>query len=134
VATDVSPGAIALARENAEALGLVDRVRLELGTVPSGEDFDLVVANLPYVREDEWPGLAPEIREHEPREALVAGADGLDAIRALLAARLNCKVIALEVGAGQAAAVTGLVREAGFANLESWPDLAGINRVVVGSR
>jgi release factor glutamine methyltransferase len=134
VATDASPAAIALARENAEALGLVDRVRVELGTVPSDEEFDLVVANLPYVREDEWPGLAAEIREHEPREALVAGADGLDAIRALLASRPNCKVLALEVGAGQAATVTGLVREAGFANLESWPDLAGIDRVVVGAR
>jgi release factor glutamine methyltransferase len=134
VATDVSPAAIALARENAEALGLVDRVRLELGTVPSGEEFDLVVANLPYVRADEWPGLAPEIREHEPREALVAGADGLDAIRALLAAGPRCDVLALEVGAGQAPAVTGMLNEAGYAHVERWPDLAGIDRVVVGSR
>ena len=50
-----------------------------------GGAFDLVVANLPYVREDEWAGLAPEIRLYEPREALVAGADGLDAIRSLVA-------------------------------------------------
>jgi release factor glutamine methyltransferase len=135
VATDTSQDAIELARENASLLGLADRLRFELGSVPVGEEaFDLAVANLPYVREAEWAALQPEIREYEPREALVSGADGLDAIRALLAAPPRCDVLALEVGAGQAAAVTKLVREAGFEGVETRADLAGIDRVVVGSR
>jgi release factor glutamine methyltransferase len=142
VATDMSPGAVAMARENARRLGLSDRVRVQQGTVPEGggaaggvpgAGFDLAVANLPYVREDEWAGLAPEIREWEPREALLAGADGLDAYRAVLP-QLSAAVIALEVGEGQAEAVAGLAEAAGFSPTEARPDLAGIERVVVGRR
>lgn len=133
-ATDTSPAALALARENAERLGLADRVRFEPGTVPSGERFALVLANLPYVREDEWPALQPEITRYEPREALVAGPGGLEAIRALLASPPGCAAIALEVGAGQAAEVEHLVRAAGFPGTERREDLAGIERVVVGRR
>jgi release factor glutamine methyltransferase len=133
-ATDTSPGALALARENAEALGLADRVRLAHGSVPPGERYDLVVANLPYVAEGEWRELAPEIREWEPRDALLAGADGLDAIRSLLAARPDCAALALEVGAGQAPTVAGMVAAAGWPRTEVRRDLAGIERVVVGRR
>jgi release factor glutamine methyltransferase len=150
-ATDTSSGALDLARHNAERLGLSDRVRFAKGTVPEDPNrpvsrenaagdarkgtvpgFELVVANLPYVRDDEWPGLAPEIREFEPREALVAGDDGLDAIRALLAVPPPARAIALEVGAGQAAEVAELVRAAGFPRVESRNDLAEIERVVIG--
>ena len=131
-ATDTSPVAVDLARENARRLGLADRVRIEPGSVPEG-DFDLVVANLPYVREDEWAGLAPEIRDWEPREALVSGADGLDAIRAVVP-QLAAGVVALEVGEGQAAAVAALVEAAGYGGVEVRRDLAGIERVVVGRR
>jgi release factor glutamine methyltransferase len=134
VATDVSTGALALARENASRLGLAERIRFERGTVPEGERFDLVLANLPYVREDEWASLEPEINRHEPREALVTGPDGLDAIRSLLARPPTCEAIALEVGAGQAAEVEALVEAAGFTDQGRRRDLAGIERVVVGSR
>ena len=58
VATDTSPGALEVARANAARLGLADRVRFEAGTVPEGESFDLVLANLPYVAEADWAGLA----------------------------------------------------------------------------
>jgi release factor glutamine methyltransferase len=135
-ATDASPAALGVARANAERLGLADRVRLLPGTVPEGEDFDLLLANLPYVAEPDWPSLQPEIREWEPREALLAGPDGLDAIRALLGALGQGVVgaIALEVGAGQAEAVSGLMREAGFGSVETRRDLAGIERVVIGER
>lgn len=133
-ATDTSPDALALARENAARLGLADRVRFEAGTIPPGESFDLVLANLPYVREDEWPALQPEITRYEPREALVAGPDGLDAIRALLASPPDCAVIAQEVGASQAAEVDRMVQAAGFPNTARLNDLAGIERVVVGRR
>jgi release factor glutamine methyltransferase len=134
VATDVSRDALELASENASRLGLADRVRFEPGAVPESERFDLVLANLPYVREGEWDSLQPEITRYEPRAALVAGPDGLDAIRSLLDSPPDCHAIALEVGASQARAVEDLVARAGFARTERRRDLAGIERVVVGSR
>jgi release factor glutamine methyltransferase len=134
VATDLSLPALDLARENAERLGLASPVRFEHGTAPPGERFDLVLANLPYVREREWVELAPEITRYEPREALVAGPDGLEAIRSLLAAPPECDAIALEVGAGQAGEADGLLRESGFATTGRRRDLAGIERVVTGRR
>ncbi|MGZ5336993.1 MAG: peptide chain release factor N(5)-glutamine methyltransferase [Solirubrobacterales bacterium] len=132
-ATDTSAAALELAGENAARLGLGDRVRFEAGTLPEG-GFDLVLANLPYVRDAEWEGLAPEIREFEPREALLGGADGLDAIRALLAdvGERPAGAIALEVGIGQAAEVENLVLGAGFEAVDRRQDLAGVERVVVG--
>jgi release factor glutamine methyltransferase len=141
-ATDSSPAALELARANAGRLGLADRVAFEAGTLPDRGGFDLLLANLPYVAESEWPGLAPEIRDWEPREALLAGPDGLDAIRALLVAldeRARSgdpvgQAAALEVGAGQAAAVAELVAAAGYPRTETRRDLAGIERVVVGRR
>ncbi len=133
VATDTSPGALGLAGENAARLGLAGRVELRAGTVPVDEAFDLTVANLPYVREDEWDGLAPEIRRYEPRDALVAGRDGLDAIRAVVRVARE-GMLALEVGAGQAGIVEELMGDAGFAAVERRRDLAGIDRVVLGRR
>jgi release factor glutamine methyltransferase len=131
-ATDISPAALELAGDNARRLGLAMRVRFGPGTVPRGESFDLVVANLPYVREDEWDSLAPEITEYEPRSALIGGPDGLDSIRRLLADSPDCEVIAIEVGMGQGRTVAGLVAEAGFPTVETRQDLAGIERVVLG--
>lgn len=137
-ATDTSADALAAARANAERLGLADRVRLERGAVPPGERFDLLLANLPYVAESEWEGLAPEITRHEPREALVAGPTGLEAIGWLLDSVAGAGgpaavgALALEVGAGQAPAVAELVRGVGYGSIEVRPDLAGIDRVVLG--
>ena len=93
-ASDASPAAVAVARANAERLACRS-TRRGCGGLPDG-DYDLVLANLPYVREDEWAGLAPEIRRYEPREALVAGPDGLDAIRALVAGAPAGTRLALE--------------------------------------
>jgi release factor glutamine methyltransferase len=153
VATDTSAGALEVARANAARLGLEGRVRFEAGTVPEGENFDLVLANLPYVAEADWAGLQPEVTQWEPREALLAGPDGLDAYRALLApldegpteclrptfsdepAVLDTAgAIAVEIGEGQALEVAELIRDAGFPNVEVRADLAGIERVVVGER
>ena len=86
-----------------------------------------MVANLPYVREDEWDGLQPEIRRYEPREALVSGADGLDAIRALIAARPAGHAPGARARARPGGRVRALLDEA-----ESYPDLAGWERVTVG--
>src|SRR5919201_764467 len=94
--------------------------------LPPG-DYDLVLANLPYVREDEWAGLAPEITRYEPREALVSGADGLDAIRALVEEAPSGMLLALEHAPAQAVAVRSLLRDA-----ETRIDLAGRKRVTVG--
>lgn len=142
-ATDTSAAALEVAAANARRLGLAERVRFVEGSLPAGGEFDLVLANLPYVATGEWPGLQPEVTQWEPREALLAGPDGLDAIRAFLPESVRCfpapdrakgerGVIALEVGEGQAPAVGELLREAGFGTIEARLDLAGIERVVVG--
>lgn len=145
VATDTSAGALEVARANAERLGLAERVQFVGGMAPQAnlgwvregeaEAFDLVVANLPYVAESEWADLEPEVTEWEPREALLAGPDGLDVISAAIpAAAAVAPSLALEIGAGQAPAVSGLLFEAGFGKVETRPDLAGIPRVVWGCR
>lgn len=138
VATDTSPAALALAGENAARLGLAERVRFQGGSLPSEGRCDLLLANLPYVAERDWNRLEPEITRYEPREALVAGPTGLEAIDALLGelsvAQFDAAVAALEVGAGQAASVAELARRAGFERIETRRDLAGIERVVVGRR
>ena len=141
-AVDTSADAIAVARSNAEALGLADRVTFDvvsssLSMSVISRQCDLVVANLPYVSEAEWEGLEPEITRWEPREALVAGPTGLEVIEGLLgegAVGGGVGAIALEVGAGQALTVVELVRRAGFERAETRADLAGIERVVVGRR
>jgi release factor glutamine methyltransferase len=124
--SDASPAAVEVARANAARLGLPLEVSLGSG-LPSG-DHDLVLANLPYVREDEWDGLAPEIRRYEPREALVSGADGLDAIRSLVDGAPRGTRLALEHSPGQAATVRSLLRDA-----ETLRDLADRERVTLGS-
>jgi release factor glutamine methyltransferase len=135
--TDTSTAALELARENAERLGIDGRVRFEQGTVPEGRRFELVLANLPYVREDEWERLAPEITRYEPREALVGGADGVEAIASTVPATVAAlepgASLALEVGAGQAGPVAELLLDLGFGQVEGRQDLAGIPRVVLGS-
>jgi release factor glutamine methyltransferase len=139
-ATDTSLEALAVARANRDRLGLADRVRFVLGSLPpAGESaFDLVLANLPYVAEREWGDLAPEIARFEPLEALIAGPTGLESIEGLLGAlaigELATAAVALEVGAGQAGDVAELVRRAGFERVEVRRDLAGIERAVVGRR
>jgi release factor glutamine methyltransferase len=133
--TETSAAALALARENAMRLGIDGRIRLEPGTVPEAESFDLVVANLPYVREDEWGRLAPEITLYEPREALVAGVEGIEVIASIAPAAMAVLApagsLAVEVGAGQAGAVAELMLDLGFRQVEGRQDLAGIPRVVL---
>jgi release factor glutamine methyltransferase len=134
-ATDSSPAALEVAQENAERLGLSERVELT-PILPAGERrFDLVVANLPYVSEAELEGLEPEVSKWEPREALLGGPDGLDVLRATIpAAAAFAPVLALEVGEGQVGAVAEMLVEAGFGDVKSRRDLAGIERIVWGSR
>jgi release factor glutamine methyltransferase len=135
--SDSSTEALELARANGERLGL--RVLWLLADLLAGlpDEFDAVLSNPPYVREVERSSLAPEIVRHEPAAALFAGEDGLDVIRPLVAQageRERVRLLAVEVGQGQAGAVGELVRAAGFATVRTVPDLAGIERVVVGER
>jgi release factor glutamine methyltransferase len=124
-ASDASGAAVAVARANAARLRLDVAVAEQAG-LPSGP-YDLVVANLPYVTEAEYSRLAPEIRRYEPREALVGGPDGLDAIRSLVAQALPGTRLALEHGPDQSGAVRALLGEA-----VTHADLAGRPRVTAG--
>ena len=129
IGTDRSREALDLARFNAARLGLtVEWVHSDL--LEGVREVDAVVANPPYVRSGEL--LPPEVARFEPAEALLAGADGLDVYRRLVP-MVRAPFLALEVGAGQAGAVSELLGAAGF-SVEVVPDLAGIERVVVGRR
>ena len=140
VGVDRSKAAAMIARANVEALGLAQRVQIRLGDWGAGLDgqFDLVVSNPPYIRSADIAGLAPEVRDHDPRLALDGGLDGLDAYRALLpdVARLLTPGgrFLFEVGAGQAEAVKALAAAAGLVDLATHRDLAAIERVVSGAR
>lgn len=139
-AGDTSSDALAVAVANARRLGFDERVRFFEGTWPGPGDaglpleFDLIVSNLPYVATgDEVP---PEVRDWEPAAALFPGETGLEAFQSVLGSLAGSGVgaaaIALEIGHGQAEAVAGLVRGAGFPRTECLNDLAGLERVVLG--
>jgi release factor glutamine methyltransferase len=135
-ASDSSVRALELARANAERLQL-DVRWLHADLLTDVGELDAILSNPPYVAESERAALAPEIVRHEPPEALFAGPDGLDTIRALfaqLAERPDVRFLALEIGAGQAPAVAELARAAGFDAVRFERDLARIQRVVVAER
>ncbi|HRP09403.1 MAG TPA: peptide chain release factor N(5)-glutamine methyltransferase [Terricaulis sp.] len=140
VGVDVSDAALAVARANAEKLGLSSRVEWRNASWGEGLEggFDLILSNPPYISSDEIAGLAPEVARHEPRLALDGGADGLDAYRALapqIAALLAPGGrFALEVGRGQAPAVWALCDQAGLSPEQARADLAGIERMIVGRK
>jgi release factor glutamine methyltransferase len=133
VATDVSGDALDVASANARRLGLeVSFARGDLLDAVDGE-LDAVLSNPPYVPDRER--LPPDIARHEPPGALFAGPDGLDVIRRLVPqAAARARLVALEVGDGQAAEVGELLRAAGMTDVSTRRDLAGIERVVVASR
>ncbi len=135
--SDVSEPALALARENAARLDL--EVRWLHADLLDGvpDAFDAVLANPPYVPDSARPTLAPEILRHEPASALFAGPGGLAVIEPLarqLGARERVASAAIEVGEGQAGAVSRLLRDAGFDATSVEMDLGGIKRVVIGRK
>ena len=140
VGVDCSAEALEVARKNARRLGLDGRSRFLAGDwgAPLAGPFDLIVANPPYVAEDELAALEPEVARFEPRLALAAGRDGLDAYRALAphVARLLAPAGAavLEVAAGQAGAVASLMSAEGLAETARHRDLAGVERCLVLAR
>jgi release factor glutamine methyltransferase len=139
LATDVSRDALEVARANAARLGAVQRVRFTHDTLTGPADaVDVIVSNPPYIAERDREFVMRDVRDFEPSGALFAGIDGLDVIRKLI----NRAAVALrpggsllmEIGAGQAAAVLELMERAGFEDLRTTSDLAGIARVVEGTR
>lgn len=142
VGTDVSPAALEVAAGNRDALGMGERLELRAGAcfepVRAGERFDLIVSNPPYVAEAERPGLAPEVVDWEPAEALFGGPDGLEVIRAIVRGAGSALgpegLLALEVGAGQASAVAALLEiSSDYRDVEIRKDLAGKERVVMAT-
>ncbi|WP_298923839.1 peptide chain release factor N(5)-glutamine methyltransferase [uncultured Ramlibacter sp.] len=134
-AIDQSADALAVAALNAKALGLDVALRQACWLEGAAGRYDLIASNPPYVRQDD-PHLAALV--HEPLSALAAGADGLDDIRAIVAqapARLKTGGwLLLEHGWDQASAVRALLETAGFTQVQSRRDLAGIERCSGGVR
>lgn len=143
IAVDVSDSALSVARSNADALSLSDRIVFRRGhwfePLDIGEaDFDLIVSNPPYIPTADVRNLEPDAREHEPVLALDGGGDGLNAYREIVPNALKRLLpdgaLIVEIGIHQDSDVVALCRTAGFANVSVVNDLAGVPRVVVAIR
>jgi len=139
-ATDIDLEALSVARENAGRLGLVDRAAFlvcDMAQALRGP-FDLIVSNPPYIASDEIAGLAPEVRDFDPRLALDGGADGLDPYRAIAEAAPRCLAsdgaVVVELGAGRTESVAAIFAAAGLAPLPPHSDLSDMPRALVGRK
>lgn len=142
-AVDISPDALDLAKRNAAKHGVAERIDFRQGdlfaAVPAGSAFDLIASNPPYVTPTELAGLAPDVRDHEPRLALDGGPDGLAFYRRI-AASVGSHLqpggrVLVEIGATQNDAVRGLFTERTELEVEATlKDAAGLPRVVVAKR
>lgn len=134
VAVDYSSDALNVARANAEQAGLEARVSVSQSDWFSAVegDFNLIVSNPPYLSEEEWGSAEPEVRDHEPRKALIAANDGLSDLETiLLEGRKHLMpggTIALETGARRHDALANIAEEAGYDSWETVPDLRGTPR------
>ncbi|HKF71966.1 MAG TPA: peptide chain release factor N(5)-glutamine methyltransferase [Stellaceae bacterium] len=137
---DLSDGALVTGRRNAAALGLEGRASFVCGNWGDGVSgqWDIILANPPYIAADEVDRLAPEVAQFEPRQALDGGADGLGAYRALAPAILRllapAGVALIEVGSGQAHKATGIMAAVGLALRAIRHDLSGVDRCLVLGR
>jgi release factor glutamine methyltransferase len=143
VAVDVSASALEVARDNARRHGVAERIAFLQGDLLSplrpAPWFSLMTANLPYVTRAEWEQLPKEIRDYEPRGALLGGEDGLDLLKRLCRQAHNYLAaagwLALEVGAGQAERVMGFLDEnKAYDTLKAVKDYRDIDRVVLARR
>ena len=140
IGTDISEAALTTARCNAADLGLAERAHFttcDYGAALHGS-FDLIVSNPPYIASDEIAGLDPDVRDYDPRLALDGGVSGLDGYRAVVAdaRRLLAPsgILVVELGAGQAAAITALMRGGGIVAEAPKADLSGHFRALSGRR
>ena len=141
-AVDASEDALALASENASALGLAGRVTLLrsdwFSALPKATCYDLIVANPPYLTADETEAAAPEVREYEPVSALASADGGMADLRKIIegapAFLKSGGLLAMETGIHQHGALKGLVESAGFVRSESRQDLTGRDRFLFAWR
>lgn len=139
VAVDASPAALALAGENAAELGLSSRVRLIasdwFAALPVADRFDVIISNPPYLDDEEVASAEPEVRDYDPRSALVAPNDGLADLRRIIAEapdRLTPGgALFLETGVNQHPALLQALNGAGLVDAESIRDLRGRDRFVL---
>ncbi|MXQ07545.1 peptide chain release factor N(5)-glutamine methyltransferase [Alphaproteobacteria bacterium GH1-50] len=140
VGTDISPEAVLVAGENAAAIGVADRIVLPISDWfdDVGSRYDLIVSNPPYIAVSEMEGLSPEVRLHDPTDALTDGGDGLAAYRKITAAAPGHLTpggaLMVEIGPTQGRAVAALFSAAGLEDVEVHPDLDGRDRVVSGQK
>lgn len=138
VGTDISPEALLLAGENAEAVGVADRLVLPLSNWfdDIGGSYDLIVSNPPYIAADEISSLQPEVRDFEPRAALTDNGDGLSAYRVILRHAPDHLLpggrLLVEIGASQAEEVWASFCAAGLEDIHIHTDLDGRDRVIAG--
>ena len=136
VGVDISQEALQAAAQNAELLGIkADFLKSDLYEKVTGK-FDLLVSNPPYIERKVIPTLMEEVREYDPYIALDGGEDGLDFYRRIIGGAQDYLKrggqILMEIGSGQAKAVSELLREAGFKEIDVCRDFAGLDRVVSG--
>lgn len=136
VGVDISQEALQVAAQNAELLGIkADFLKSDLYEKVTGK-FDLLVSNPPYIERKVIPILMEEVREYDPYIALDGGEDGLDFYRRIIGGAQDYLErggqILMEIGSGQAKAVSELLREAGFKEIDVCRDFAGLDRVVSG--
>ncbi len=145
IATDVSRAALAVAERNAARHGVTSRLRFVSGDLYAAlaglgleQRVDVLLSNPPYIGDADLAGLAPEVRDHEPRAALTPGPDGLAAHRRIAAGAPAFLApgghLIVEIGLGQSAAARALYEAAGFEVLAIRPDLAGIDRILTARR
>lgn len=133
---DIAPRAVEQANKNAEHLGLQNRATFKVNNWLEGikGPFDLILANPPYIEQQEIPALMPEVRDYDPLAALDGGIDGLVPYRLLIPQlpKLMSKggLAVFEVGYNQAASVSALFHANGFAQIEQHKDLGGIERCI----
>lgn len=138
VATDIAPEALAVARANADRHGVADRIDFREGDLLAplhGRRFTYLVSNPPYIPDDEWAQVPPNVKDHEPTRALRGGPDGLDVVRPLIAGAAGHlerpAQLVVEVAAAHAKPAPALAESAGFASARMLPDHEHLPRVLV---
>ena len=137
---DSSTEALDWARRNGDKLGFlqIDWRQGDLFAPVDRHDFALITANPPYVTEPEYGKLPADVRDHEPASALVAGPDGLDIVRRIVAEGRDFLVddgwLVMEIGASQGAAVLELLAESGWREAKILPDYAHRDRVAIARK
>jgi release factor glutamine methyltransferase len=139
-ALDISEEALALARENAAALGVADRVGFVTSELPDfaePQSMHAVISNPPYIATRDWEALPVHIRDHEPRQALDGGSNGLTVVETVIQdATIVLKIggfLFMEIGYNQGAAVRRMFEDFGFSEVEIRKDTAGLDRIAVGA-